>query len=132
MNGVLSSFIVYPVSLIIHLLVVDDGQIFSQFEQLERKIGVLRDLYGDAKRRIEQLEEEKADLNKQVKAEQDRVRNLEKKQGELEKKQAKSKDFGKLVQDNLSGTDTNAELKQQLDAYIREIERCITYLSSLS
>ena len=111
---------------------LDDGQLFSQFEQLERKIGVLRDLYSDAQRRIDQLEDEKTDLGQQLKEQQDRVRQLEKKQGELEKKQAKSKDFGKLVQANLSATDTNAELKQQLDAYIREIERCIAYLSSLS
>ena len=111
---------------------LDDDQILSQFEQLERKLGTLRDLYGDAKEQINQLEEDKVNLNKQLKEQQDKFRQVEKKQDELEKKQAKSKDFGKLVQNNLSGTDTNAELKQQLDAYIREIERCITYLSSLS
>ena len=110
----------------------DDGQIFSQFEQLERKLGALRDLYNGAKQQIDRLEKEKTDLNKQLKEQQDKVRQLEKKRDELEKKQTKSKDFGKLVQANLSQTDTNAALKQQLDAYIRELERCIAHLSSLS
>ncbi|GAB4051657.1 hypothetical protein [Spirosoma litoris] len=49
-----------------------------------------------------------------------------------EKNTPNSKDSGIIVQDNLSDIDTNAELKQQLDEYIREIERYIAHLSSLS
>ncbi|WP_240163779.1 hypothetical protein [Spirosoma taeanense] len=101
-------------------------------EQLERKVGVLKVICDDAKRRIKDLEKTNSELNKKLKEQQDQIKQLQRKQEESEKNTTKSKDFGKLVKDNLSGTDTNAELKQQLDEYIRDLERCIAHLSSLS
>ncbi len=111
---------------------IDEDQLFAHIEQLERKIGALTGLYETTRQRVKQLEADKEKLTERLKKQQDQARQSEENQVESEKKWSKSKDFSKLVQDNLSGTDTNAALKQQLDAYIRELERCIAHLSSLS
>lgn len=107
-------------------------QIITLLEQLERKVGLLKTISDEAKKRIKQLESQNADLNNRLKKEQTLSKELQKKLDNSEKKTPKSKDFGIIVNNNLSGTDTNAELKQQLDEYIRELERCIAHLSSLS
>ncbi|GAB3492881.1 hypothetical protein GCM10027341_07530 [Spirosoma knui] len=109
-----------------------EHQIIAVIEQLERKIGLLKGVCDDAKKRIEQLERQNTVLQEQIKEQQTQAKQLQKKQSNSEKKMPKSIDFGIIVNNNLSGTDTNAELKQQLDEYIREIERCIAHLSSLS
>jgi hypothetical protein len=44
----------------------------------------------------------------------------------------KSKDFGKLVSSNLPDAVAREEVKQKLDEYIRDLDRCITHLSTLS
>jgi chromosome segregation ATPase len=112
--------------------VVSEHQIVALVEQLERKIGLLKDVYDDAKRRIKQLESQNNELNNRLKEQQTQTKELQKKLDNSEKKVLKSKDFGIIVSTNLSETDTNAELKKQLDEYIRELERCIAHLSSLS
>lgn len=111
---------------------VTEHQIVLLVEQLERKIRLLRDAYDDAKRHIQQLEKENKALQKDLKEQEALVKQLEKKPTNSDKVFLKSKEFGKIVSDNLSETDTSTELKQQLDEYIREIERCIAHLSSLS
>ena len=81
---------------------------------------------------MEELQDTNKELRIKNREQEAALKELEKKQSDLEKNASKSKDFGKIVSNNLSGTDTNAELKQQLDEYIRELERCIAHLSSLS
>lgn len=111
---------------------VSELQIIALVEQLERKIGLLKGICDDAKKRISQLEEQNSELNEKLKEQQTLSKELQKKLDNSEKKISKSKDFGIIVNNNLSGTDTNAEFKKQLDEYIRELERCIAHLSSLS
>ena len=109
-----------------------EHQIIVLIERLRNKIDLLSGLYADAKAQIEQLEQANDALQISLNAQQKRVNELEKKADKAEKNTANSKDSGIIVKDNLSDTDTNAKLKQQLDEYIRELERCITHLSSLS
>lgn len=109
-----------------------EHDILVLIERLDGKIRVLRELYAGAKDQIKQLEREKEVLNSSLKAQQDRVIELQKKTDKPEKNTSNSKDSSIIVKDNLSVTDTNAELKHQLDEYIRELERCIAHLSSLS
>ncbi|GAB3950679.1 hypothetical protein GCM10028805_29220 [Spirosoma harenae] len=111
---------------------VSEHQIIALVERFEHKLKLLRGMYTDAKYQIHQLEQENEALQESLKAQQDEVRELRKKPVKPEKNTAISKDSSIIVKDNLSGTDTNAELKQQLDEYIRELERCIAHLSSLS
>jgi len=111
---------------------ISEFQIIALIEQLERKIGLLRGVCDDARREIARLELENSALKTQAEEQQQQVKELEKKQADSDKKTAKSKHLSKIVQNNLSETDTNAALKKQLDAYIRELDRCIAHLSSLS
>jgi|UPI00036A420E chromosome segregation ATPase len=112
--------------------VASEHQILVLVERLDDKIRVLRELYAGAKDQIKQLEREKDALQSSLKAQQERVIELQKKTDKPEKNTSNSKDSSIIVKDNLSVTDTNAELKHQLDEYIRELERCIAHLSSLS
>ena len=109
-----------------------EHQILVLVERLDDKIRVLRELYAGAKDQIKQLEREKDALQVSLRAQQERVIELQKKTDKPEKNTSNSKDSSIIVKDNLSVTDTNAELKHQLDEYIRELERCIAHLSSLS
>lgn len=111
---------------------VSEHQIIALVERFEHKLKKLREGYSDAQKQIEQLELENATLQESLREQQDLVRQLRKKPVNSEKNTPKSKDVGIIVKDNLSETDTNAELKRQLDEYIRELERCIAHLSSLS
>lgn len=111
---------------------VSEHQIIALVERLEQKIGQLKGVCDDAKQEVKRLELENSVLNDRLKEQQTLVKELQKKQADSEKKTPKSKEISKLVQNNLSGTDTNAALKKQLDEYIRDLERCIAHLSSLS
>jgi len=111
---------------------VSEHQIIALVDLLERKIWQLRNVYDDANREIKRLELENSVLTARLLEQQQQVKELEKKQTHSDKKAAKSKHLSKLVQNNLLETDTNAALKQQLDAYIQDLNRCIAHLSSLS
>lgn len=111
---------------------INEDKLFGAFQQLKRKIEMLRSAYETTKKRVEELQEDNRVLTKKNREQEAEVKQLQKKWSNSEKIASKSKDFGKIVSNNLSGTDTNAQLKQQLDEYIRELERCIAHLSSLS
>lgn len=111
---------------------MNEDELLRAFQQLEQKVVGLKKAYELAKERAEGLQEANNTLRKTNREQEALLKQLNKKQSNSEKIALKSKDFGKIVNNNLSGTDTNAELKQQLDAYIRELERCIAHLSSLS
>ena len=111
---------------------VSEKQIVALVERFEHKLESLTSMYAQAKMQVTQLERENDALQISLKAQQDQVLELQKKPVKPEKNAPNSKDSGIIVKDNLSDTDTNAELKQQLDEYIRELERCIAHLSSLS
>ncbi len=112
--------------------VLSEYHIFALIEKLEHKIKLLRNTCDTAQKRVKELQKTNADLRKDLQEKENELNDLRKKQLIPEKNTPKSKDVGILVKDNLSETDTNAELKQQLDEYIREVERCIAHLSSLS
>lgn len=111
---------------------INENELFAAFNRLERKVESMKSAYEAAKERAEGLQEANNTLRKKNREQEAELKQLQKKQSNSEKIASKSKDFGKIVNNNLSGTDTNAELKQQLDEYIRELERCIAHLSSLS
>lgn len=107
-------------------------QLFTLIEQLKRKIELLTKVYTSAQTRVKELETKNATLRKRLTDKQTQFSEFRKKHVFSEENTPMSKDVGIIVKDNLSETDTNAELKQQLDEYIREVERCIAHLSSLS
>ena len=111
---------------------INENELFVAIQKLERKVGLMKRAYETTKERVQELQESNTTLRQKNREQEAELKQLQKKQSDSEKIASKSKDFGKIVENNLSGTDTNAELKQQLDEYIRELERCIAHLSSLS
>ena len=111
---------------------ISEFQIVALIEQLEGKITQLNQQYDKALKTISRLETERDTLRKDLRKAESEAKKQEKKLQNAEKKSPKSKEIGKIVSNKLSVTDTNAELKQQLDEYIRHLEGCIAHWSSLS
>ncbi|MFC5411200.1 hypothetical protein ACFPMF_17900 [Larkinella bovis] len=78
------------------------------------------------------LEEEKADLANQLAKQQNQLKQLEKLVNNSPKEFSKPTNIPKIVNNKHNDAGTTAELKQQLTAYIDELDRCIAYLSALS
>jgi len=112
--------------------VINEDELLAAFHQLKRKVELMKNTYESNRERVEELQEVNKTLHQKNREQEAELKELQKKQSNSQKIALKSKDFGKIVRDNLSATDTNAELKQQLDEYIRELERCIAHLSKLS
>ena len=112
--------------------VIDEEQLFAALQKLSRNVEAMKIVYNTDRERVTELQNVNRELLKKNREQETEIKQLQKKWSDSEKIAAKSKDFGKIVSNNLSGTDTTAELKQQLDEYIRELERCIAYLGSLS
>jgi predicted nuclease with TOPRIM domain len=74
------------------------------------------------------LERENAELreaNAQLKEE---MKQLHKKYSSIQKDFNKSKNFAKIVSNKLTPTDGLAELKESVERYIQEIDKCIEIL----
>ncbi len=85
-----------------------------------------------AAERISELEKTNEKLSEENQKHQIELKQLRKKQANPAQSLPKSKEGSKLVKDNLTATVTNAELKQQLDEYISNIDRMVAHLSALS
>jgi len=90
----------------------------NQFTALERKITVLVNEHKRLREEIHQLKTENQELRQLLQSREEQLEHF--------RNQAK---IAKLV-DNLRSEDGSAsELKKMVDDYIREIDKCIAYLS---
>ncbi len=108
---------------------IGEFHLLALLNDFELKVARMSELYDGVRQRVLELEKEKADLQKTV---QEQESQLKKKGDDLPINLALSKDLSKIVGDNLTESVKSAELKQKLDEYIREIDRCIAHLSNLS
>ncbi|MDH4462308.1 MAG: hypothetical protein ACOVOW_01855 [Spirosomataceae bacterium] len=105
-------------------------QIRTQIDSLEIKLRKVAMRFFEMKSQLEQALKENEDLRKLVIETQKENQELQKKLNEQEKNFKKSDNFTKIVSDNLKNTGNTAELKERLDEYIAEIEKCISQLSN--
>jgi phage shock protein A len=90
----------------------------NQFTALERKITVLVNEHKRLREEIHRLKTENQELRQLLQSREEQLEHF--------RNQAK---IAKLV-DNLRSEDGSAsELKKKVDDYIREIDKCIAYLS---
>lgn len=101
-------------------------------ESFERKVARIIDHSAKLTNRVYALEEDNSRLRKTIREQEKLIKQLQKKQPTTKQSFTNSKEFGKIVVNNLADTATSTELTQRLDEYIREIERCIEHLSTLS
>jgi argonaute-like protein implicated in RNA metabolism and viral defense len=74
------------------------------------------------------LELENAQLRASNKELTEELKEIHKKHSSLQKDFNKSKNFAKIVTNKLTPTDGLAELKESVERYIREIDKCIGIL----
>ncbi|MHA4741472.1 hypothetical protein [Dyadobacter sp. MSC1_007] len=99
-----------------------------KLSDLEKKLGILINHKEKLSWSISELQRENAELraaNTQLKEE---AKEIRKKYTTLEKDFNKSKSFAKLVTSKLTPTGAIAELKESVERYIQEIDKCIELL----
>lgn len=118
-------------------------RIITQLDALIQKTALLMQSLDDARQRIAQLERENEALHESRRDYQNQLKEAKEKEAKLPKEVSKKpaelpqpfinpKEIGKIVSDNPAKMVSNAEIKQKLDEYIQEIDRCIAHLNNLS
>ena len=111
---------------------MDDSQIliFSRFNALEQKLRGLSENYVEMKKSFEETKKENENLRKVLNETLKENQELQKKLNQQVKNFKKSDKFTKIAVSNLKSTGNPVELKEKLDEYILEIEKCINQLSN--
>ena len=104
-------------------------QIRTIIDSLEVKLRKLVMAYTELKDQLKESQKEKELLKKKIiEMERDHL-ELQKKLNEQSKNFKNSDKFTKIVANNLKNAGDPAELKEKIDEYILEIDKCITQLS---
>jgi regulator of replication initiation timing len=111
-------------------LIMDESQILTRFNSLEIKLkGLLKD-YIEVKKQLGEVKIENEKLRTDLFNSQKESQELQKDLNQERKNFKKSDKFTKIAVNNLKSTGNPAELKEKIDEYILEIEKCITQLSN--
>lgn len=104
-------------------------QIRTIIDSLEVKLRKLVMAYTELKDQLKESQKEKELLKKKIiDMERDHL-ELQKKLNEQSKNFKNSDKFTKIVANNLKNAGDPAELKEKIDEYILEIDKCISQLS---
>lgn len=107
-----------------------ESQILTRFSSLEIKLkGLLKD-YIEIKKQLSEVKIENEKLRNNLSDAQKEIQELQKNLNQQRKNFKKSDKFTKIAVNNLKSTGNPAELKEKIDEYILEIEKCINQLSN--
>ena len=107
-----------------------ESQILTRFSSLEIKLkGLLKD-YIEVKKQLSEVKIENEKLRNDLCNAEKEVQELQKNLNQQKKNFKKSDKFTKIAVNNLKSTGNPAELKEKIDEYILEIEKCIDQLSN--
>ena len=107
-----------------------ESQILTRFSSLEIKLkGLLKD-YIEVKKQLSEIKVENEKLRNDLCDAQKEIQELQKNLNQQKKSFKKSDKFTKIAINNLKSTGNPAELKEKIDEYILEIEKCINQLSN--
>jgi regulator of replication initiation timing len=95
---------------------------------LDKKLGILIRAKEKLSWSVSELQRENAELRLANINLKDEVKEIKKKYSTLEKDFNKSKTFAKIVSSKLTPTGGIAELKESVERYIQEIDKCIEML----
>jgi regulator of replication initiation timing len=105
-------------------------QIFTRFNALEQKLKVLAENYVEMKRAFDESKKDNENLRNVLNDTLKENQELQKKLNQQVKNFKKSDKFTKIAVSNLKSTGNPVQLKEKLDEYILEIEKCISQLSN--
>lgn len=109
---------------------MDELLILTRFNSLEIKLkGLLRD-YIEVKKQLSEVKTDNEKLRNELYDSQKENQELQKSLNQERKNFKKSDKFTKIAVNNLKSTGNTAELKEKIDEYILEIEKCINQLSN--
>lgn len=109
---------------------MDELLILNRFNSLEIKLkGLLKD-YIEVKKQLIEVKEDNEKLRNELFNAQKENQELQKNLNQERKNFKKSDKFTKIAVNNLKSTGNPAELKEKIDEYILEIEKCINQLSN--
>lgn len=95
---------------------------------LERRLEILINTKENLTWSVSELQRENAELRLSNMRLKEEAKETKKKYGTLEKDFNKSKSFAKIVTSKLTPTSGLAELKESVERYIEEIDKCIEML----
>lgn len=102
--------------------------IIIQLAELEKKLEILTNIKNNLSWSASELQRENAELRAENIKLKEEGKELKKKYSTLEKDFNKSKTFAKIVTSKLTPTAGLTELKDSVERYIKEIDRCIEML----
>ena len=100
----------------------------QKLSDLERKLEILINTKENLSWSVSELQRENAELRLSNIKLREEAKETKKKYSSLEKDFNKSKSFAKIVTSKLTPTDGLAELKDSVERYIQEIDKCIELL----
>ncbi|QRQ99414.1 hypothetical protein [Dyadobacter sandarakinus] len=95
---------------------------------LEKKLGILINIKEKLSWSLSEAQRENAELKTENLRLREEAKEMRKKYTTLEKDFNKSKSFAKIVTNKLTPTSGIAELKESVERYIQEIDKCIEML----
>lgn len=108
---------------------MEPKDLLERFDYVERHLLELLAEREDTRRHLAASDEEKERLRQQVKQQADTIRKMQKKQETLQNNFQKQHNISKIVNSISADAKGTAELKGKIEAYIQDIDRCITFLS---
>mgnify|MGYP001007015072 CR=1 FL=1 len=99
-----------------------------KFADLEKRLEILINTKDNLTWSVSELQRENAELRQSNLQLKEEAKETKKKYSSLEKDFNKSKSFAKIVSSKLTPTDGLAELKESVERYIQEIDKCIEML----
>lgn len=97
---------------------IDQDQLKSNIQSLERKIKILLGEFKSLKDEISFLRVENQELKSVIKNKEEQIHHF---QNQIK--------ISKIVDNINSEENGNSELKKKIDTYIKEIDKCIAHLS---
>ena len=96
---------------------MNQDRVITEFTSLERKLNLLLGEFKNLKEELSILRNENSELTEIIKTKDEQLSNFQNKNN-----------ISKIV-NTISVEEDNTELKKSIDNYIREIDKCIAYLS---
>lgn len=97
---------------------MNQERVITEFTSLERKLNLLLGEFKNLKEELSILRNENLELKDIIKIKDEQLSNFQNKNN-----------ISKIV-NTISVEEDNTELKKSIDNYIREIDKCIAYLSN--
>jgi archaellum component FlaC len=101
-----------------------------ELSAFEKKLGMLVNVKEKLSWSLSEAQRENAELRSENQRLREEAKEIKKKYTSLEKDFNKSKSFAKIVTSKLTPTSGIAELKESVERYIQEIDKCIAMLEN--